>query len=387
MRVGLDARILAYPKCGISTYVYNLVNNFVDLDQELEVFLFSDSEFHPQNNGILESSRIHKIIFATSKKEKRRWAQKFLPRQLKEQRIDLYHATWNNCVPFIRSCPCVLTIHDLAPWIFRRTFRHIRKEAKYKLKHFLCAHFADLILTDSFKVKEDISKLCLVKKNKIEAVHLGIEQEYKEEINNDAAKSTLTKYGLADKKYLIDSAGISHHRRNSIFALEGFAKFLNKTNSDSEVYLVYSGEVDVDNKEYKYLLKRIKELDLESRVIFTGWVSNQELRALITGALISIIPSLYEGFGLPILEAFACGTAVIATDRGSIPEVAQDAAILVPADDSEALAKEIEGLIEDRALAESLIERGARRLKYFDWKKTASQTLTLYKTLIEGCKQ
>jgi len=241
---------------------------------------------------------------------------------------------------------------------------------------------ADLILTDSFKVKQDVSKLCWVKKDKVFAVHLGIEEEFKEPLERNSFLEILDKYNLSGKDYLIDSAGISHHRRNSIFALEGFSKFLNKTNNHSQAYLVYTGEVDVENKEYKYLLRRIKELDLENRVIFTGWISNQELRALITGALVSIVPSLYEGFGLPIVEAFACRTPVIATDRGSIPEVAQDAAILVSATDSGALAKEIEELVANKALAESLIEKGIKRLQCFDWRKTAAQILDVYKNLI-----
>jgi len=380
MRLGLDARILCYPKCGISTYVYNLAKNLIELDKDLEIFLFSDGTFNPQYDASLNSPRIRKVVFASSKKEKRRWAQKFLPQQLNKYKIDLYHATWNNCVPFRRDCPCVLTIHDLAPWIFRRTFRHIRKEAKYKLKHFLCTHMADLILTDSFKVKQDVSRLCWVKSDKVRAVHLGIEEEFKKEIETNRLRNILAGYKLEQKKYLIDSCGVSHYRRNSIFALEGFYQFL--TQRDNQFHLVYTGQIDEKDKQYRSLIKRINQLGLEERVIFTGWVANQELKALISGALVSIIPSLYEGFGLPILEAFASNTPVIATNRGSIPEVAQDAAIIVDPFDSQALGQQIKELIENEELSKKLIARARERLKYFDWRKTASQTLDIYKELV-----
>ena len=126
---------------------------------------------------------------------------------------------------------------------------------------------------------------------------------------------------------------------------------------------------------------------IEDRVIFTGWISTQELKVLISGAVISIIPSLYEGFGLPVLEAFASLTPVITTDRGSLPEVAGDASVVVDPFNYEDLAGKIEALVNNQDLRRSLTLKGRERLAYFDWKKTAFNTLNLYKSLLGNRKR
>lgn len=380
MRIGIDARILAYPKCGISTYVYNLVKNFLELDRNLEIFLFSDADFHWEYSDILSSPSISKVIFASSKKEKKKWAQIFLPKKLREYKIDIYHAPWNNAIPFLKSCVRVLTIHDLAPWILGRHFKNKRKELKYKLRHFFCAHWADLLITDSYKSQQDIIRLCRVKEDKVKVIYLGVDEEFKKDVDKDTSFMVVNKYKLDNKHYLIDPLGIDHPRRNSVFVLEGFNEVLKRKNYD--LYLVYTGNFYRESKEYRNLVKRIEEYKLQDRVIITGWIPTQELKVLLLYAIISVIPSLYEGFGLPILESFSCGVPVVATDRGSIPEVVGDAGILVDPFNHKALADNIERLVENESLRKQLIEKGKKRVLEFDWRRTACETLKVYKSLM-----
>ncbi len=378
MKVGIDARILTYPKCGISTYVCKLVENFINLDKSLQIYLFSDSDFHPQYSTLFEYSNVYKVIFASSKKEKKKWAQKFLPAKLKEYKIDIYHATWNTAVPFKKSCPCILTIHDLAPWIVGG-FKNKRKEIRYKLRQFFCAHWADFIITDSYRSKEDIVRLCKVKENKIDVIYLGVDEQFIEDVDGSIKKQVLLSYNLLGKNYIIDPLGIDHPRRNAIFVLEGFFEILRR---GFDFYLVYTGNFYREGVQFQSLLRRIKELDVQNRVVITGWVPTDVLKVLLRNAYVSVVPSLYEGFGLPILESFASGVPVIATNRGSIPEIVGDAGILVDAYNFRDFADRLEEIIRKDGLRKELIEKGKERIKLFSWESTAINTLNVYKRIL-----
>jgi len=380
MRIGIDARILAHPKCGISSYVYNLVKNYLTLRPSYDIFLFSDNQFYPDNEPLFVSPHLHKVIFASSKKEKKKWAQKFLPHKLKEYNIDIYHATWNEAVPAKRRCPCVLTIHDLAPWILGGHFKNKRKELRYKLRHFLSAHRADIIITVSYKSREDISRICWVNKNKIKVVYLGVDEDFKQKVDENIQDSILERYNLKDKHYFIDTLGIDHPRRNSRFVLEGFYEFLKKNNKD--YYLVYTGNFYKESKEYVNLIKRISELNLKERVVITGWIPTQDLIVLLSNAVISIIPSLYEGFCLPLLESFACGVPVIASNRGSIPEVAGGSAVLLEPYDVRGLVESMSRIVRDEICRSDLVGRARKRVADFSWKETAEETLSVYESLM-----
>lgn len=380
VRVGIDGRILAHPKCGISTYVYNLVRNFLELNKDLEIFLFSDNEFSSEYKELFNTSCVHKVIFASSRKERKKWAQRFLPKKLRQYKIDIYHATWNNAVPFIRNCSCVLTIHDLSPWILKKEFKNKRKEIKYKFQHLVCAHSADMVITDSYKSKEDIVRLCKLKENKVKVVYLGLDEEFREDIDESEIQRVLEKYNLWSKEYLIDAVGIDHFRRNPLFVLEGFYELIKKKNCN--LYLIYIGRFYIGKKVYDNLIQMIKKFNLEDRVIITGWIPTRDLKILLSQAKISIIPSLYEGFGLPVIESFACRVPVIATNRGAIPEIGKGAVILVDPFNPIDLSEKIEMLLEDRELRKSLIKKGEERLVNFAWENTARETLNIYKSLI-----
>ncbi|MFA5275723.1 MAG: glycosyltransferase family 1 protein [Candidatus Omnitrophota bacterium] len=385
MNIGLDARILANKKCGIAVYVYSLAREFVRIDESLEVFLFLDHEIDSSYLSYLDSPHIHKVIFGTAKNEKKHWAQKLLPEKLKQYKIDIYHATWNNAVPMFRSCPCVLTIHDLAPWVLGGHFKNIAKEIRFKLRHLACSHSADVIITDSEESKKDIIRLCRVRQAKIKTIYLGLEESYKSPINPDSRQEYLAEYNLKGKNYIIDTIGIDHPRRNPLLALNGFYEYL-KENNYPDLFLVYTGNYLEEGKQYQDLLSRIRELDLGCKVIITGWLSDDKLKSLLSGAKISIIPSLYEGFCLPLLEAFSCEVPVIATDCGSIPEVAGNAAILIKPDDYAVLGIKIKELLQNQDFKRDLIRKGKDRLQAFSWEKSALETLGVYKHLIKAVK-
>ncbi len=380
MNIGLDARILSNPRCGIGNYVAELTKELVLNNNSLRFFLFLDNQIHNCYRGLLNVPHVEFVSFGSLERETKRWVQALLPGQLKKHKIDVYHATWNNAVPFLRPCPCVLTIHDLAPWILGGHFRNKRKEFKYKLQHFLAARSAEIVLTDSNSSRADIIRLLRLKPSKVKTVYLGYRLLFEPSFPQSIIKQVLVKFNLSGKKYIIDPIGIDHPRRNPVFVIRGFRDFLQKSGKD--YYLIFTGNYFKDSAQYIVLKKEISSLKLDNRVIITGWIPDEQLWILLSYAELSVIPSLYEGFCLPLLESFACGTAVIATDCGSIPEIAADAAKIIDHRDFNNLTQSLEQLIRDEAYRTYLIAQGMKRLEFFSWQKTAAQTLDVYKQLL-----
>ena len=174
--------------------------------------------------------------------------------------------------------------------------------------------------------------------------------------------------------------GIDHPRRNALFVLEGFSE---AARHDKTLHLVYTGRFYPQSKTYLELTARIVQLGLRERVVITDWINFQELRSLLARAEMAVLPSLYEGFGLPILEALGCGVAVITSNCSSIPEVTKDSALLIDPRDKTALSGAILNVLANPALKAKLIARGKERVKLFPWIKTAQETLAVYNSLVQ----
>lgn len=381
MHIGLDGRILTVPRCGIGTYTAQLACKLSILPGVERVTVFTDNPVHPCYRDAFSNKRISVELFGSDKKLKKRWADRFLPEKLKKSGADIYHATWNNSVPGRRPCPCVLTIHDLAPWILPGHFRNWRKAIRYKWQHFISAHRADMIITDSDASRRDIIRLCRVRPEKIRIVYLGYEPVPAAEDPEDV----LSGYGLSAGKYLIDPIGIDHPRRNPLLAVYGFVKWLEASGSDFK--LVFTGTYSEHSPEYLKLTHAIKECKAGGRIILTGWVSDAVMRTLLRNACLSVIPSLYEGFCLPLLESFAAGVPVIAAGRGSIPEISGGAAALINPHDCNALAMSIDRMLNDKPYREDFLSKAGKRLSDFSWEKTAVQTYGIYEEVLKKNKR
>jgi alpha-1,3-rhamnosyl/mannosyltransferase len=218
----------------------------------------------------------------------------------------------------------VVTIHDLAPWILPGHFKNWRKALRYKWQHFISAQRADMVITDSDASRNDIIRLCRISPKKIRTIYLGYESHV---YDSASVAEILAHYGLTGGTYIIDPIGIDHPRRNPLLAVYGFYDWVKKTNADFK--LVFTGNFNENSPEYVKFREEIRRLDLEKKIVVTGWIPDKTLGVLLKNAAVSIIPSLYEGFCLPLLESFCAGVPVIATNRGSIPEIAGGAAALV----------------------------------------------------------
>ena len=222
-----------------------------------------------------------------------------------------------------------------------------------------------VITISEFSVNE-IKKHFSVDANKLVNVHNSYNPIYRNIENIYEINSILKKYRIKDDYFLY--IGRLEEKKNTPRLIEAFARF--KQTNTNDVKLILVGP---QGYGYEKVFNNIKKYNLENDVIELGWVDNEDLPYLVNGARVFCFPSLYEGFGMPIIEAMVCGTPVITSNFGAMKEVAGDAALLVDSLDSNSLADGMNRIYCDNDLVDLLVKRGFERIKLFSWNKTASK--------------
>ena len=274
----------------------------------------------------------------------------------------------------------IVTIHDLIPLVFPDQFKPgIRGKLKFKLQ-LRTLRQVDAIITDSQSSQRDIVKYLKIKKDKIDVVYLGVGQEFKPIKSKENLEATSQKYHL-DKPFILYIGDVNYNKNLPIL-LEAFSKL-----KDKSINLVMASKAFRRNQipEVKIIERKITELNLRNRVKqITNLPADSatDLIHLYNLAQVYVQPSLYEGFGLPVIEAMACGTPVVATKVASLPEVYGNAAIVAePTVNSLA-----QGFEKALALApghkQNLIKRGFQQAAKFTWEKTARETIKVYNSVI-----
>ena len=377
MRIGYDARILTVPRCGGVTYLARLLQHLPLVAADLQLVVFLPAVPLPEYADILAHPRIVQILL----RDADGGHKVHMPRLLEEHRIDIYHQPFNADGAFFRApCPVVVSILDLIPWVVPGIFRRPLKAWRYKARNILWAHTAARVLTISEASKRDIVRLCRVPVNKVAVTLLGADDIDSGLMTDVERNQILRKLNIGTKKYIINMGGLNQARRHPDFILEGFARYLR--DSADDCYLVITGSVLKQNGFFERVQAKMAAEGITDRVILTGFLSSRELKVVLSGAVVSVITSLYEGFCLPLTESFSCGVAVIANDRGSIPEIAGDAAVLVDPHKPRDLARWLLTLISGDEARRLLIHKGRERIKLFDWENTARQTAEVYREAV-----
>ncbi len=372
MKIGINIRYLERDVfTGIENYILNLVLNLNAVDKENEYVLFcGDKKKLPGEFLALNKNfRLHVSKFPTSSRVLRLiWDNVYLMYAILKERIDVFHAPF--VAPMLKVCPTVLTVHDLAYLYFPDSYTYTYK---LFLKVFLTRSIkiADKIIAVSNNTKSDVVKHFGVPESKIEVIYESADVFFK--VDKSKVHEVREKYGI--NKDFILGLGLISPRKNFSTLLKAFKKLLHK---GVDVQLVIVGG---KGWLYNQVLKLVSDLNIGSKVVFTGYVPKEDLLYLYNCAKMFVYPSLYEGFGIPILEAMACGCPVIASNTSSIPEVCGDAAILVNPLDVDEICERMLTLLKDVSLRESLIERGLRQASKFSWIKTAERTMELYKNV------
>ncbi len=268
--------------------------------------------------------------------------------------------------------PSVLTVQDLAflryPEFYTwKNKTYMKSVASFSIKN------ADALITTSENTRKDLIDLLMVKEDKIFVIYPGVDSTFKPASAQDKEK-VKKKFGLP-QNYIL-AVGTLEPRKNLSCLLKAFA--LLKKKSDFDFKLVIVGE---EGWLYKRIFNDIKKQDLEKETIFTGFIQDKDLPAIYSGASVFVYPSLYEGFGLPALEAMACGAPVVCSNTSSLPEVVGKAALKANPEKPEEFANAISKIVSDTNLAKELSKMGYERAKQFSWEKTAKETLSVYKKI------
>lgn len=372
MKVCIDGRGLNWYKgTGIGTYTYNLLINILNLNEEDFYYIFwSGGEY---DSFLKEKTK----VLMASKKHQRFFESYYIPSFINKEHLDIYHIPQNG-IGLEESIECkkVVTIHDLIPYILPETV------GKGYLKKFLSSmpkimENTQGILTVSNYSKKDILRFFPeIDEDDIFVTPLAANENYKP-LNKDICKKYVKeKYGV-NSPYFLYLGGFSS-RKNVKGLILAFDKAL--TSFPEERSLLIIGSLREEGEKLKQL---VEEKSLQKHVIFGGFSPDEDLPILYNACEAFVYPSLYEGFGLPPLEAMSCGTPVITSNITSIPEVVGDTGLLIDPlnvlNISDALVK----IAENSNLREELSSKGFERSKNYSWNNTAKETLKAYKKINE----
>lgn len=286
---------------------------------------------------------------------------------------ELFHATEHLLLP-LRQIPTVLTVHDL---IFRLFPEHHKRLNFWYLNATmpLYCRRADAIIAVSEATKRDLIRLYGVPAEKIAVIHEAAAPHFKP-VAPEQIAAVRERYGLPD--HYILRVGTIEPRKNLERLLDALQLV---QHYDSTVRLVVVGS---KGWLYERFFKKLHGSELRHAVVLTGRVQDTDLPAIYSGATLLVEPSLYEGFGLPLLEAMACGTPVVCSNTSSLPEVAGDAACYFDPRDSAAMAEAIGEVWRDGSLRDTMRHNGLVRAAQFSWERTAQETLAVYRTLVSN---
>lgn len=311
--------------------------------------------------------------------------------ELKE--VDIVHYPWFDfffhTLPIRKRFPMVVTIHDTEPLIFPKQYpTGLRGKINFLLQK-ISLQSCRLIISDSQNSKEDIIRFFKLNEAKIKVVPLAADQKFR--VLNDARLLRIKrKYSLPDKFLLY--VGDANWVKNLPFLIEGFKSIVE---AYPTLKLVLIGGVFLKNLEnidhpelasLKKLNRMIREYNLEEKVFRPGSIDNGELIAFYNLATIYIQPSLYEGFGLPILEAFSCGTPVVSSDRGSLREVGGNAAVYFDPTNLKQFKSILLEILEDKSLQKKLSKLGLEQAAKFSWDKVIDETKIVYEKVLQNGK-
>ena len=287
--------------------------------------------------------------------------------------LDLFHAT-DHLIPKFANIPVVATLMDAIPlshpeWV-RMRFVHLKNWLWRR-----ASHWADHVLTISECSKEDIARHFGISRNKISVVPLGVDERYFERFSPVQKEEVLRRLNLPEQFFLF--VGTIQPRKNLERLLDAHASLPLRT--QKEVPLVVVGR---HGWGCEALVARMNEASLSGRVCWMKYLSDRDVRVLMQVARALVFPSLYEGFGLPVVEAFASGLPVITSNTTSLPEVAGDAALLVNPLDVGEIGEAMHQLVSFPAIADRLISAGEQRARALSWSACAQRTLDVYRQVL-----
>ena len=360
MRIGFDVTPLCVPQSGVGTYTANLLDNLAQNPSDVLVPL----THRPWQVGAAEvvagpgPVRLNKTV----------WMQAVLPWQLKRLGLEVCHYT-NSVSPVWSPCPSVVTIHDMTLWLFPEYHGRRRLLA---MRPFipLAARRAAAIITVSESARRDIVRILRVPEEKVHVIYEAPAPHFRRLESSPKLESLREHLGLPERFIL--HVGTIEPRKNLVRLIEAFARLRQAGESCTLVLAGQRGWRD------EAVFATAERLELGDAVRFLGYVSPDTLVALYNLATVAAFPSLYEGFGLPIVEAMGCGTPVVTSSRGALAEVAGEAAEFVDPTEVESIAEGLRRVLDHPTRHAELRAQGIDRAAQFSWAAAARQTRLIY---------
>ena len=375
MRIGINALPLSRVQAGAARVIRCVMQELREIDSENTYYLYSDRDFELAWEGDRWRKRISSplpLLPGTF------WLQTVGRRMIVRDRLDVFWGTANMLPLGLPSRVAkVVSIHDLIwpihsevvnPFTRCMLWLYVRRSARQ----------ADRIITVSKSTAQDLERVFAVPESKIEVIHHGVGPAYRPQGPRTAAEKLANKYGVS-KDYVLTVGTVVPHK--NLATLVGAMRILRERGELFFQLLV----VGANGRKNSRLHKALQRSGLTSEdVHFLGFVPEEDLPMLYSGCWLFAFPSLYEGFGLPLVEAMASGVPIIASNTSSIPEVVGDAAQLVPPTQPEAFAEAILRVRSDKDLRRTMIEKGLSRATCFQWSKAARQHLECFQNTVRA---
>jgi len=373
LKIAIDVTPITYSRGGVGYYTYKLVEAIIAIDKDDSFILYYGMKtdqrlplFAGPNISIVQapiSPRIANKLFRQCQ----------IPIEMFVGNVDIVHAPsyFVKCMKRTRS---IITIHDLAYLIYPHTFpKHIIRDLEKHLKESI--EHSSLILADSVSTKKDLIQYFKVDPLKVRVIYLGVDNKFMRYGIKDDESDLIESFGI-ERKYILH-VGSFEPRKNIERLLQAYS--LIRSNKQINHRLVLVGK---DEWLEKDLFDEIRKTEYFGDVIILKDVKEDELIKLYNNAEMLVYPSLYEGFGLPLLEAMACGTPIAASYSSSIPEVVGEAAVYFDPLSVNEMAQKMFELIESEELRGKLIEAGLKRVAFFTWERTAQETINAYREVL-----
>jgi len=376
MKIGINALFIRPGwHGGTEVYLRNLLWNLLTVGPDHEFFLFTNKENH--NTFSFTQSNIKKILIpirASLKPLRVLMEQTALPYQASILGLDVIHGP-GYTTPAIGSCSRVVTIHDMQ----YRYYPEVYPKGQYLFfKTFipLSARTSTAIITDANSTKIDLERMLSIPSEKISVIHLAPDPRFAQPVPLDVMQAVRKAYQLPDKYILTVSS--FRPQKNTLRLIESYDQ-LRKRGIKHKLVLVGR-----KLNPYSDVQQLIQRLELEDEVIVTEYVSDENLPAIYAGADLFVFPSFFEGFGIPVLEAMACGLPVVLSNVASLPEAGGEAGYYVDPYSVDEITEAMYNVLTQPALREALSSKSQAHAKNFSWERVARETLQAYQNAVKN---
>lgn len=365
MHIGIDASTIG-TQGGPRTYVLNLIDYLLKIDRENEYVIFYNSGEH-----LGRFPQAKEVVVPFANPATRLFREHLLMAYYyKKERLDIIHNP-KSAISLLKPCKTVTTIFDLIPVTNPETEKWMAR-AYWKVQIPIAARYADFVITSSEFAKKEIINRYGTRGDRIKVIPISYNSNCRPIEPGPETEAVKKRYSIPDKYILY--VGTIQPRKNISTLIKAYSSLAKSGRITHK--LVITGR---KGWLYDPLFELIKNEGMEEKAIFTGFVPDEELPYIYNRADIFVYLSLFEGFGIPPLEAMACGVPVICSNTTSLPEVAGDAGILVAPTDQKAVEEAILKIIQSPSLREEMREKGLIQAGRFSWERTARETLDVYR--------